>query len=147
MTVEDITTASETWTVRDSEQLYHIVDWGGPYFKINEAGRVEVDPSGEGRYKLDMFELVSDVQRRGLNLPLLIRFSDILADRIRRLNEAFRGAIAQYEYGSEYRGVMVIYPLGGAVYTDVDLWLMVVFALTRTISQVLRYSWMPEMTS
>ena len=43
--------------------------------------------------------------------------------------------------------VMVIYPLGNAVYTDVDLWLMVVFALTRTISEVLQFSWKPEMTS
>ena len=43
--------------------------------------------------------------------------------------------------------VMVIYPLGGALYTDVDWWLMVVFALTRTISQILRFFWKPEMTS
>ena len=43
--------------------------------------------------------------------------------------------------------VTVIYPLGGAVYTDVDLWSMVVFALTRTVSEVLRFSWKTEMTS
>ena len=43
--------------------------------------------------------------------------------------------------------VMVSYPLGGAVYTDVDLWLMVVCALTRTTFEVLRFSWKPEMTS
>jgi hypothetical protein len=43
--------------------------------------------------------------------------------------------------------VMVIYPLGGAVYTDVVLWLLVVYALSRTIAEVLRFSWKPEMTS
>ncbi|MEB3284551.1 MAG: biosynthetic arginine decarboxylase [Candidatus Sericytochromatia bacterium] len=108
MTVEDLAAGSEAWTVRDSEQLYHTLDWGEPYFKINETGRVTVDPSGVGRYKLDLFELVCDVQRRGLNLPLLLRFSDILADRIRRLNEAFRDAITQYGYRNEYRGVFPV---------------------------------------
>lgn len=108
LTVEDIATGAEPWTVRDSEQLYHILDWGDPYFKLNDAGRVEVDPSGEGRYKLDLFELVQDIQRRGHALPLLIRFSDILADRIRRLNEAFREAIASHGYESGYRGVFPV---------------------------------------
>ncbi|MEB3329990.1 MAG: biosynthetic arginine decarboxylase [Candidatus Sericytochromatia bacterium] len=108
MTVDDLKAGDQDWTVRDSEQLYHILDWGEPYFKINNAGRVAVDPSGVGRYTLDLFELVCDIQRRGLNLPLLIRFSDILADRIRRLNEAFRDAIAEYGYAGEYRGVFPV---------------------------------------
>ncbi|MEB3196748.1 MAG: biosynthetic arginine decarboxylase [Candidatus Sericytochromatia bacterium] len=108
MTVDDLKTGNQDWTVRDSEQLYHILDWGDPYFKLNEAGRVSVDPSGEGRYALDLYDLVCDIQRRGLNMPLLIRFSDILADRIRRLNEAFRGAIAEYSYPNEYRGVFPV---------------------------------------
>lgn len=108
MTVEEATQAGAVWTVRDSEQLYHTNDWGTPYFRVNEAGHVEVDPSGEGRARLDLFELVRDIQRRGHSLPLLIRFSDILAHRIRLLNEAFEGAIRQYEYGNSYRGVFPV---------------------------------------
>lgn len=107
MTVED-SHAVKSWSVRDSEQLYHILDWGDPYFKINEAGHIEVDPSGEGRNHIDLFELVREVERRGHNLPLLIRFSDILADRIRRLNTAFTDAIAEYGYEGTYQGVFPV---------------------------------------
>lgn len=107
LTTEELEAIS-TWTVRDSEELYHIKDWGAPYFRINERGHVEVDPSGEGRHRIDLHDLVGDVERRGHSLPLLIRFSDILADRIRRLNEAFAKAIAQYDYDGAYRGVFPV---------------------------------------
>lgn len=104
MTVEELQSIAR-WSIKDSEQLYHIDGWGEPYFKINERGHIEVDPSGQGKYKIDLYDLVHDIQERGHNLPLLLRFSDILADRIRLLNEAFRAAIAEYGYENEYRGV------------------------------------------
>ncbi len=99
---------SSPWTIQNSEQTYHILDWGAPYFGINDAGHVLVDPSGEGRYRLDLYDLVGEIQRRGHSLPLLIRFSDILADRIRRLNDAFSDAIRTYGYENEYRGVFPV---------------------------------------
>ncbi|HEY9723177.1 MAG TPA: biosynthetic arginine decarboxylase [Oscillatoriaceae cyanobacterium] len=104
MTVEELNAITH-WSTKDSEQLYHIPGWGSPYFRINEHGHVEVDPSGEGQTKIDLYKLVHDIQMRGHNLPLLLRFSDILADRIRRLNEAFANAISEYAYEGEYRGV------------------------------------------
>lgn len=104
MTVEEMQSVAK-WSIKDSEQLYHINGWGEPYFKINERGHIEVDPSGSGKYKIDLFDLVADIEERGHNLPLLLRFSDILSDRIRLLNEAFRAAIAEYGYENEYRGV------------------------------------------
>lgn len=106
--VEGPALAGGAWSVRDSEQLYHTNDWGAPYFRVNEAGHVEVDPSGEGRARIDLFELVRDIQRRGHSLPLLIRFSDILAHRIRLLNQAFQDAIQQYDYANGYRGVFPV---------------------------------------
>ncbi|MGQ9864708.1 MAG: biosynthetic arginine decarboxylase [Pseudanabaenaceae cyanobacterium] len=96
---------SALWTVRDSEALYRMEGWGEPYFSINQAGHITVSPHGDRGGCVDLYELVQDLQRRGLRLPLLIRFSDILADRIERLNACFARAIARYNYAGVYRGV------------------------------------------
>ena len=97
------------WSVENSAELYQIRGWGEPYFAVNAEGHVEVrpDPSREGR-GIDLFALVHDLKARGLALPLLIRFSDILRDRIRRLNECFGKAIAEYNYPGAYRGVFPV---------------------------------------
>jgi arginine decarboxylase len=97
------------WSVENSAELYQIRGWGEPYFAVNGEGHVEVrpDPSREGR-GIDLFALVHDLKARGLALPLLIRFSDILRDRIRRLNECFARAIAEYSYPGGYRGVFPV---------------------------------------
>ena len=96
----------ERWTVSKSADLYQIRGWGNPYFTINEAGRVQVVPDPErAEHVIDLFELVNDLDARGLELPLLLRFSDILKDRIKRINECFGKAIAEYDYKGAYRGV------------------------------------------
>nr|WP_225938814.1 biosynthetic arginine decarboxylase [Kovacikia minuta] len=99
------TESPKTWTIEDSEELYRITGWGEPYFSINAAGHVTVSPQGDRGGSLDLFELVNALKQRNLNLPLLIRFSDILEDRIERLNAAFSRAIARYSYPGDYRGV------------------------------------------
>ncbi len=96
---------SRQWTIEDSEALYRIQGWGEPYFSINAAGRVTVSPKGERGGSLDLYELVNALKQRNLGLPLLIRFSDILEDRIERLNACFAKAIARYNYSGVYRGV------------------------------------------
>jgi arginine decarboxylase len=93
------------WRIEQSEELYRIDGWGYPYFSINAAGRVTVSPKGDRGGSLDLFELVSALKQRNLGLPLLIRFSDILEDRIERLNACFAKAIARYNYAGVYRGV------------------------------------------
>ncbi|AGY58242.1 biosynthetic arginine decarboxylase [Gloeobacter kilaueensis] len=93
------------WTIQDSAELYQVEGWGEPYFKINEKGHIAVLPRGEAGGELDLFNLVQDIQKRGLKMPLLIRFSDILADRIARLNECFIQAIKEYDYKGDYKGV------------------------------------------
>jgi arginine decarboxylase len=105
----------EPWTIQDSDKVYHVHGWGAPYFRINEAGNIEVDPSGKDGNnqadplsKIDLLELVEDVIKRGHNLPLLIRFSDILRDRIRLLHEAFHHAIKDNDYKNCYRGVFPV---------------------------------------
>ncbi|MFN9403009.1 MAG: arginine decarboxylase, partial [Dolichospermum sp.] len=82
------------WKIENSEDLYRIEGWGRPYFSINAAGHVTVSPKGERGGSLDLFELVNALQQRNLGLPMLIRFSDILEDRIERLNACFAKAIA-----------------------------------------------------
>jgi arginine decarboxylase len=100
--------ASRSWTMEDSENLYRIHGWGDPYFSINAAGHVTVSPQGDRGGSLDLYELVEALRQRNIGLPLLIRFSDILADRIERLNASFARAIARYNYPNVYRGV---YPI------------------------------------
>ncbi len=96
------------WTVADSAEIFNISSWGGAYFGVNEVGHVVATPAGPSSQAIDMKELVDEVRRRGINLPLLIRFNDILKHRIVELNEAFRRAIAEYGYKGAYKGV---YPI------------------------------------
>ncbi|NET36917.1 MAG: biosynthetic arginine decarboxylase, partial [Cyanothece sp. SIO1E1] len=98
----------KSWTIEDSEELYRIQGWGEPYFSINAAGHVTVSPKGDRGGSLDLFKLVQALQQRNLGLPLLIRFSDILEDRIARLNACFAKAIARYTYPGIYQGVFPV---------------------------------------
>ena len=99
---------AQVWTTERSEELYRINGWGEPYFSINAAGHVTVSPQGDRGGSLDLYELVKSLKQRNLELPLLIRFSDILEDRIERLNSAFSKAIAKYSYPGNYRGVFPV---------------------------------------
>jgi arginine decarboxylase len=96
------------WTVADSAETYGIKSWSQGYFSINDTGHVVCHPQGPEAGTIDLKELVDEVVRRGINLPLLIRFSDILRSRVVELHEAFKRAIAEFGYKGEYRGV---YPI------------------------------------
>jgi arginine decarboxylase len=99
---------SQSWSVEDSEKLYRIKGWGEPYFSVNAAGHVTVAPQGNRGGSLDLYDLVEALRSRDIDLPLLIRFSDILQDRIERLNASFSKAIARYNYPGIYRGVFPV---------------------------------------
>jgi len=96
------------WTTKDSVSLYNVAGWSSGYFRINDAGHVEVTPSGPVGPCVDLHDLVLDLQRRGLDMPLLIRFPDILDSRVRTLFGSFDTAIREYGYQGRYRGV---YPI------------------------------------
>ncbi len=96
------------WTTKDSSSLYNVAGWSSGYFRINSAGHVEVTPSGPGGPSVDLHDLVLDLQRRGLGLPLLMRFPDILDSRIKALFGSFDNAIKEYGFRGRYRGV---YPI------------------------------------
>lgn len=95
------------WNTNDSAELYGIPNWGREFLRINDKGNLEVAPAGTALFA-DLKELVDDLQARELGLPLLIRFPDILEQRIRTLAEAFGTALKEYEYQGNYRGV---YPI------------------------------------
>ena len=80
------------WTVRDSLELYNVPQLGRGFFGVNEQGHVAVQPRGADGPAIDLLELVQDLEPRGLRTPMLIRFSDILAARVRGLAERLRRA-------------------------------------------------------
>ena len=101
-------TQSGCWTAADGASLYGLDRWGEPYFSVSAAGHVLVQPRGERGGSLDLVALVAELQGRDLSLPLLIRFDDILEDRLERLHAAFDRAIAQYGYRGRYQGVFPV---------------------------------------
>lgn len=96
--------AAPGWSPEASEGLYGLSDWGAPYFAVNARGRVAVSPRPD-RAAIDLYELVASLHQRGLEPPLLLRFPDIVADRLERLCASFERAIARYRYGGSYRSV------------------------------------------
>lgn len=96
------------WTVADSRSVYGIRHWGAGYFAINDAGRVEVRPKGPESQPIDLYDQVDELRQSGLSLPLLVRFPDILQDRVRRLTGAFDASIERLEYQSRYTA---LYPI------------------------------------
>jgi arginine decarboxylase len=96
------------WTAADSMDLYNINGWGNNYFSVNGRGHISVHPAGNGAPAIDLKELVDEVRQRGIGLPLLIRFSEIIKARVVELNEAFGRAMSEYGYRNVYRGV---YPI------------------------------------
>ena len=96
------------WTVADSRSVYGIRHWGAGYFSINDAGRIEVRPNGPDSQPIDLYQQVDELRQSGLSLPLLVRFPDILQDRVRRLTGAFDASIERLEYQSRYTA---LYPI------------------------------------
>ncbi len=100
--------AKDDWAIEDSEELYRIQGWGEPYFSINAAGNITVSPQGDRGGSLDLHKLVKGLKQRDFQLPMLIRFSEILEDRLERLNACFARAIARYSYEGIYQGVFPV---------------------------------------
>jgi arginine decarboxylase len=92
------------WKVGDSAELYNVKGWGAGFFSLNNEGRLAVTPRGPEGPAVDLKALVDELRERGIDLPILIRFSDILRSRIDQLNEAFAKAIKENEYTAPFMG-------------------------------------------
>ncbi len=93
--------------IGDALSLYNVDRWGGGYFGINDAGHVVVKPKRNGE-QIDLMEIVREARSRSLHFPLVVRFHDLLRDRVEIINAAFAEAIAEMGYGGVYRGVFPI---------------------------------------
>ena len=95
------------WRIEDSAELYNINGWGVDYFSINEKGNVIVTPKG-GSYSVDLKELMDELMVRDVSNPVLIRFPDILDNRIKTISNCFKAAAEEYQYQAQN---FIIYPI------------------------------------
>lgn len=95
------------WRIEDSEELYNIKGWGVNYFGINDKGHAYVSPRKDG-VKIDLKEVVDDLASRDITAPMLLRFPDILDNRIEKTSECFNKAAEEYDYKAEH---FIIYPI------------------------------------
>jgi arginine decarboxylase len=96
------------WTATDAADLYEIARWGKGYFSIGDEGHVLVHPTKEAHRAIDLKQLVDRLQMRGIDLPILIRFADILKHRLGEIQKAFADAIAEHSYNGSY---CCVYPI------------------------------------
>src|SRR3954466_13581030 len=104
--VDASTTTS--WSVHDASELYEVGRWGNGYFSINPAGHVQVHPTKDTSKAIDLKELIDRLQLRGISLPVLVRFTDIVKQRLAEIHAAFQGAIGQHQYQGGY---CCVYPI------------------------------------
>src|ERR1700730_15276176 len=98
----------EGWTTADATELYEISRWGKGYFSIGDNGQVKIHPTKDASRSIDLKQLVDDVRLRGIRVPTLIRFRDVLQHRLKDIYEAFQAAIAQHDYSGRY---VCVYPI------------------------------------
>ncbi len=95
------------WRIEDSAELYNISGWGLKYFSINDKGHVQVTPC-EGYASVDLKDLMDELQVRDITSPVLLRFPDILDNRIEKISRCFKQAAAEYKYEAQN---FIIYPI------------------------------------
>ena len=96
------------WNIQSARNLYNIDRWGANYYDINAEGHVVARPSPESSAVVDLTDVIGEAKGRGLRLPLLIRFQDILRHRVETINLMFRQSIEQYGYQGRFRGVFPV---------------------------------------
>ncbi len=99
---------AERWTTQDASELFDVASWGKGYFSVDANGHVRVHPNRDPNQSVDLKELVDSLVLRGISLPILIRFADILKHRLAELHNAFETAISEHHYQGGYR---CVYPV------------------------------------
>ncbi len=95
------------WQIDDSAELYNINSWGVGYFRINDKGNVEVTPKRNG-IAIDLKELIDELLLRDVSTPVLLRFPNILDDRIESITNCFKNAAEEYNFKGQY---FTVYPI------------------------------------
>ena len=99
---------TERWTPQTAAELYDVPSWGKGYFSVSDNGHVRVHPEKDPARAIDLKELVDTLVLRGINLPILIRFADILKHRLGEIHSAFDTAIREHKYQGGY---CCVYPI------------------------------------
>jgi len=99
---------SERWTVADAAELYDVASWGKGYFSVGSNGHVWVHPAKDPARGIDLRELVEKLELRGISLPILVRFGELLKHRLGELHQSFQNSIAEHGYKGGY---CCVYPI------------------------------------
>ena len=101
--------SAPAWSVAEAKEHYNVHNWGAGYFDISNKGEVLVKPNCCAEETgINLMEVVDGLKERGIDMPVLLRFGDILKTQIQRLNGYFNKAIEEAEYKGSYQGV---YPI------------------------------------
>ncbi len=95
------------WRIEDSAELYNINGWGLKYFSINDKGHIAVTPR-EGYASVDLKDVLDELQVRDVAAPVLLRFPDILDNRVEKISRCFKQAAKEYDYEAKN---FIIYPI------------------------------------
>jgi arginine decarboxylase len=98
----------EKWKTQDALETFGVRNWGKGYFGINKTGHVTVHPNKRADQAIDLKDLVDQLQARGIQLPILLRFTDILRHRVGEIHDAFKKAINEFDYQGDY---CCVYPI------------------------------------
>src|SRR5215475_7941583 len=99
---------ADRWSTAEAAELYDVASWGKGYFSVGKNGHLWVHPDKDPNRGLDLKELVDNLQLRGIALPLLIRFGEILKHRLGEMHQAFQSAIHEHGYKNNY---CCVYPI------------------------------------
>src|SRR6202045_3482281 len=99
---------ADRWSIAEAGELYDVASWGKGYFSVEPNGHVWVRPDKDPARGIDLKELVDNLQLRGIALPLLIRFGEILKHRLGEMHQAFQSAITEHGYKNNY---CCVYPI------------------------------------
>src|SRR6266513_681592 len=99
---------ADRWSTAEAGELYDVASWGKGYFSVGSNGHLWVHPNKDPNRAIDLKELVDNLQLRGISLPLLIRFGEILQHRLGEMHQAFQNAINDNNYKGSY---CCVYPI------------------------------------
>jgi arginine decarboxylase len=98
----------ERWTTADAGELYDVASWGKGYFSVGSNGHLWVHPTKDATRGIDLRELAEKLELRGISLPILVRFGEILQHRLGEMHQAFQNSIAEHGYKGSY---CCVYPI------------------------------------
>jgi arginine decarboxylase len=99
---------TDRWSTLDASELFDVASWGKGYFSVNDEGHVLVHPEKDPARSIDLKKLIDTLVLRGISLPILIRFAEILKHRLQEIHDAFEVAIREHKYNGDY---CCVYPI------------------------------------